>query len=199
MWQTTVKEFGNIEALFGEKQMKVKLTKKNIIRWSIELVILIGMIIAFVVINKNIDIENEKIEKEGYKYSVDKLVYHEETGELTTLGWLIKEGVPCSDESSRGNLKMWLAKDGKRDDMLEIQITSYERQDINKKYGKDEIDYSYCGYMGSVTIGKEILQNKYRILFQYDSNVEKYFYTTRYLDKGELKTEYTQLDYKYTK
>lgn len=176
--------------------MKVKITKKNIIRWSIELVILLGMVITFIVVNKNIDKENEKKEKDGYKYSVDKLVYNEESGELSTLGWLIKEGVPCEEGVDRNSLKMWLAKDGERDEMIEIPITSYERQDINKRYGKGEIDYSFCGYMGSVTVGNEILQNKYRILFQYDSNIEKYFYTTRYLDKGELKTEYTQWDYK---
>ena len=177
--------------------MKLQANKKKVIRWSIEFIILIGMIIFFIIINKKIDIENGKKETEGYKYYLDMLEYDETKGEIYIQGWCLKEGVSCSDEISRKNFKVFLAKDGKREEMIEIPVEACQRTDVNKKYGKGEIDYTYCGFKGSAKVDSSIKDSNYRVLFLYDSSVEKYFYTTKYLNKGEYKSEMSQWDYNY--
>jgi hypothetical protein len=177
--------------------MKLQLTKKNKIRFIIEAAVLLIMIIAFVIINKKISKNNESKEKDGYNYYIDKLAYDDEAGEIVISGWCIKDGIPCPDESSRPNFKILLAKDGNRDNSIEIPVTSYERPDVQKAYGNESIDYTFSGFKGSLKADSSVKENKYRVLIQYDSSVDKYLYTMRYLDKGKLTTEYTQMDYTY--
>ena len=131
---------------------------------------------------------------DGYKYYIDSLLYDEDTNEISIIGWFFIEGLPCPDAASRDNFKVLLAKDGKRDEMLEIPVTPSERLNVTKTYGGGAVDYNYCGFIGSLKVDESIKQNKYRVLFQYDANEEKYYYTICYLENGEFKKEQSQWD-----
>lgn len=173
--------------------MKLDINKK-IIRYVLEGIVLIAILIFFFIVNKNIDEENAKLDTEGYKYYIERLKYNDESGEIVILGWCIKEGIACPDASSRPVFKVWLAKDGNRDEMIEIPVVLYKRTDVTRGYGKESINYDYSGFMGSVKVDASIKESTYRVLFQYDASQEKYFYTTRCLENGEMIIERNQWD-----
>lgn len=169
--------------------------KKKIIRYSIKAIIVVLLVTVFAIINNKINENNEKKEKSGYKYSIDKMNYNDETSELEIKGWCIKDGVKCDSLESRKDFKIFLAENGDLDKLIEIPVTSSARLDVKERYSQDGIDYTFCGFSGVLKIEPTIKEKRYRILIQYDSLVEKYFFTARYFNKGELATELEQFDY----
>ena len=110
-------------------------------------------------------------------------------------GWCIKEGIDCASLESRQNFKVFLTENGNLDKLIEIPVTSSERLDVFNRYSNGTNDYTYSGFSGSIKTDATIKEKRYRVLIQYDSSEEKYFYTYKYLNKGVLVTEYEQFDY----
>ncbi len=169
--------------------MNIKNNKKIHI---IEIGIIITLVIVFVVINVMINRKNNKKETEGYQYCIDSLVYHHENDEVEIAGWCIKEEVDCATTASRQGFKVFLAEDGDIERAIEIPVLACIRKDVTDVYGSDENDYTYCGFYGSVKVDPVVLNKRYQIIIQYDNSVEKYLYTSKYLNKGTATTEIEQ-------
>ena len=142
------------------------MNKKKLIGYSVKIAIVIIMIVVFFIINDTINQNNAKKETEGYKYSVDKLIYDEDICEVRISGWCIKEGIACSTLDSRKHFKIFLAENGDLDNLIEIPVESYIRQDVAIQFNNGESNYLYSGFNGSVKVDSKITEKKFRVLIQ---------------------------------
>ena len=165
------------------------MNKKKAIRFTIEAAIVIIMICVFVIFNDMINERNDMIDEETYIYHFDKIECNNESGEFIIKGWLIKEGVECSNIDSRSGFKLFLAENNNPNTLTEIPLEITERKDVTRAYGEGKYNYDYSGFLGIIKIDSTIKENWYRLLIQFDSSEKKYIFTSKLLDKGKIITE----------
>ncbi len=172
----------------------INMDRKKAIILSIKIAVIIILIVTFVIVNEVINERNEKKDTETYLYTVDDLAYDEEKGEVMIWGWCIKEGTEYKTPEDHSRFKVFLAENGKLSKLIEIPVEVKPRNDVTRAFGKDEFDYTYSGFYGTVKVDSDVKEKRYRVVFQYDSSVEKYYYTNRYLNKGVFTKEREQYD-----
>ena len=173
---------------------------------SLKIAIVLAVIIAFFVINAQIDDNRKKSfheidDNNQYGYEVESI--YEDGDFLCIKGWFIEykkirnEEVETNEKDNLGILLIDAnAKNDKNVDgtpklyegiICEVQRES--RQDINAYY-KCEYDYSGCGFVAKIPKNKlDIEKNDYRVVFKPNVNSLDGLIASAYIYNGKLSRE----------